>query len=136
MQEQNLACEASINEISTAEARSVQVNTVAADSSEPKPPPTSICVSESSCETVMKEEIVVPIKTTGDPAQDMLNLLLGPLLNKRVNEEEKKSDELLTNSMVFSEEVKPSQATSVVGDRIPQLKKKTSLKDKIAMFLE
>lgn len=136
MEEQNLAWEESINEISAAEARSVQVNTVDALSSEPKPPPTSICMSESSRETVTKEEIVVPLESTGDPAQDMLNLLLGPLLNKRVNEEKKKNEELLTNRLVFSEEVKPSQAANVVGNAIPQSKKKTSLKDKIAMFLE
>ncbi|OWM77609.1 hypothetical protein CDL15_Pgr017007 [Punica granatum] len=80
-------------------------------------------------------EAVVPFETTGDPAQDMLNLLLGPLLKKRVDKDEKE-DELLTSSMSFTEEFSQKQTTDGVRETIPQAKKKTSLKDKIAMFLE
>lgn len=132
IEEQNLARKESINAISTAEPRSVQVSPVDAISCELKPP-TSI--SENFCEAMTKEEIVVPIERTGDPAQDMLNLLLGPLLKKRANEE-KKNEELPTNSRMFIGEVNQSQVSNVTGDTIPQPKKKTSLKDKIAMFLE
>ncbi|PKI49719.1 hypothetical protein CRG98_029867 [Punica granatum] len=83
------------NEISTTEERSVQVNPVDAIRSDPKPPSSSACLSQSSKETMSSEEAVVPFETTGDPAQDMLNLLLGPLLKKHVDKDEKK-DELLT----------------------------------------
>ncbi|KAK4789619.1 hypothetical protein SAY86_016923 [Trapa natans] len=78
-EEQSLAHIASKDAVLTAEPRSVPVNPVDTIADELKLP---TFMSENSRETVLEEEIVVPIEKTGDSAQDMLNLLLGPLLNK------------------------------------------------------
>ncbi|PON43190.1 hypothetical protein TorRG33x02_334190 [Trema orientale] len=82
------------------------------------------------------EEVVINARGTGDPAQDMLDLFLGPLLKKPV--EEKKKD-FVIEDLAFSEgfgkfgiENKKNIAKVVV----PSMKKKSSLKDRVAMFLD
>lgn len=72
---------------------------------------------------------------SGNPTQDMLDLFLGPLLKK--TQEGEKEDVTLTEEINFTHEVK-NQSFSVVhgGEPAVVMKKKTSLKDKVAMFLD
>ncbi|XP_068333718.1 uncharacterized protein [Pyrus communis] len=77
-----------------------------------------------------------------DPAQDMLDLFLGPLLKKTVEKETKEKDrkaQMLTENMTFSQEFKRQSESSVIREEIPPapiVKKKSSLRDKVAMFLD
>lgn len=81
------------------------------------------------------EEITINSSRTGDPAQDMLNLFLGPWLKKPV-EKETRTD-ILTDNLAFSYEIETQTHTNVVREEIaPITKKKSSLKDKVAMFLD
>lgn len=69
-------------------------------------------------------------RRTGDPARDMLDLFLGPLLNKLVDE--KKTEVAVSPDFGIIQ-----NKSDIVRDEIAPLmaKKKSSLKDKIAMFL-
>lgn len=67
---------------------------------------------------------------TGDPAQDMLDLFLGPLLKKPL--EEKKQFAFVTEDVKFVHEFKKQCQEEMV----PLTKKKSSLKDKVAVFLD
>ncbi|KAM2781072.1 hypothetical protein FF1_010898 [Malus domestica] len=77
-----------------------------------------------------------------DPAQDMLDLFLGPLLKKTVEKETKEKDrkaQMLTENMTFSQEFKRQSESNVIREEIPPtpvVKKKSSLRDKVAMFLD
>ncbi|PON60938.1 hypothetical protein PanWU01x14_149060 [Parasponia andersonii] len=82
------------------------------------------------------EEAVINARGTGDPAQDMLNLFLGPLLKKPV--EEKKKD-FVIEDLAFSEEFGKfgvENKKNIAKVVVPSMKKKSSLKDKVAMFLD
>lgn len=69
---------------------------------------------------------------SGNPTQDMLDLFLGPLL-KKTQEKEKE----ITEEINFTHEVKKQPCSVVLGEEPPVvMKKKTSLKDKVAMFLD
>ncbi|XP_062172753.1 uncharacterized protein LOC133878220 isoform X2 [Alnus glutinosa] len=79
------------------------------------------------------EEIAIIDRTTVDPAQDMLDLFLGPLLKKPVVEEKKS----FVKDIAFAYEFERQTQNNVVGEEIePLMKKKSSLKDKVAMFLD
>lgn len=72
--------------------------------------------------------------TTGDPAQDMLDLLLGPLLKKSIRKEEDASikDMILTHGVTNQQ-----QHDAVVSNKPLNLtKKKSSLRDAVAMLLD
>lgn len=79
------------------------------------------------------------VVTTGNPAQDMLDLFLGPLLQKSAPVKERliePVEEVCNFSLVetnekavYREEKKPAE------ERETLVKKKGSLKDKVAMFL-
>lgn len=87
-----------------------------------------------SCVSKTKEIIVEP-NMSGDPTQDMLDLFLGPLL-KRTQEEEKKTN-LISEEMSFAYELKKQKHSVVVREEhAPLTKKKSSLKEKVAMFLD
>ncbi|KAL2518575.1 Uncharacterized protein Adt_14822 [Abeliophyllum distichum] len=87
-----------------------------------------------SCGSKTKEIVVEP-NMSGDPTQDMLDLFLGPLL-KRTREEEKNTN-LITEEMSFAYEIKKQNRSVVVREeQAPLTKKKSSLKDKVAMFLD
>ncbi|KAL9681341.1 hypothetical protein QQ045_013124 [Rhodiola kirilowii] len=90
-------------------------------------------ISPTSSEPVENNNIFSNISRTGDPAQDMLNLLLGPLLMKPV-EESKKT--LNNDYMPLDRPVQNQSQKHIVDELAPLVKKKTSLKDKVAMFLE
>ncbi|KAI3501952.1 hypothetical protein L1887_29981 [Cichorium endivia] len=81
-----------------------------------------------------RSEITLEDKTmTGDPAQDMLDLLLGPLLKKPVRKEESTS----IKDMVVTHEVKNQQYDAVVSNKpVTLTKKKSSLRDAVAMLLD
>ncbi|KAL8100638.1 uncharacterized protein LOC141687211 [Apium graveolens] len=75
------------------------------------------------------------LSSTGDPAQDMLDLLLGPLLTQPPKEE-KKAD-IITDEMIIAHQLKKQNQKVHINDAaIPLAKKKTSLKDKVAMLLD
>ncbi|KAI5353475.1 hypothetical protein L3X38_006369 [Prunus dulcis] len=72
---------------------------------------------------------------TGDPAQDMLDLFLGPLMKKTVEKESE--SRFLTEDVTFAHEIIRESHSNVVKEGIaPIMKKKSSLKDKVAMFLD
>lgn len=71
---------------------------------------------------------------TGDPAQDMLDLFLGPLLKKPIAKENTNS----TNDIIIPHETKHQQhaAAAVVSNKpVTLTKKKSSLRDAVAMLL-
>ncbi|KAJ9549451.1 hypothetical protein OSB04_021994 [Centaurea solstitialis] len=71
--------------------------------------------------------------STGDPAQDMLDLLLGPLLKKPIRKEET----VLTKDIILSHEVKNQQNDAVITNKpVTWTKKKSSLRDAVAMLLD
>ncbi|KAJ4835738.1 hypothetical protein Tsubulata_031694 [Turnera subulata] len=76
-------------------------------------------------------------RRTGDPAQDMLDLLLGPLLNKPV-EEGKRTDLDIEDDASFFEFRNLRQNNLVLEEKVPLVvvKKKTSLKDKVSLLLD
>ncbi|RWR90476.1 hypothetical protein CKAN_01957300 [Cinnamomum micranthum f. kanehirae] len=83
----------------------------------------------------LESGVTITTSRTGDPAQDMLELLLGPLL-KKPQAGERTLDTLRKDMAIacnFGEDIS-SQAG--VEQEVPLTKKKSSLKDKVAMFLE
>lgn len=77
----------------------------------------------------------IAVNRTGDPAQDMLNLFLGPLL-KKPQKEEKTLDLLSVNMKIHCNFDKHGESGVAVEHQAPLTKKKSSLKDKVAMFLD
>ncbi|KAI4357081.1 hypothetical protein L6164_001052 [Bauhinia variegata] len=80
---------------------------------------------------------IIPTSTcqTGDPAQDMLDLFLGPLLKKKPLEEEKR--ESFVEDFSFTHELARQGQDEIVGEeKGPLMKKKSSLKDKVETLLE
>ncbi|CAI9275287.1 unnamed protein product [Lactuca saligna] len=72
--------------------------------------------------------------TTGDAAQDMLDLLLGPLLKKSIRKEE---DTSIKDMIVTHEVENLQQHDAVVSNKPLNLtKKKSSLRDAVAMLLD
>lgn len=86
--------------------------------------------------TSRSEQSLVSISRTGDPAQDMLDLFLGPLLKKPV--EDQNSTKFTTNDIEFRK-LSQTQKTDAGQEHTvaaPVMKKKSSLKDKVAMLLD
>ncbi|KAI4357093.1 hypothetical protein L6164_001062 [Bauhinia variegata] len=80
-------------------------------------------------------ESVKQVPATSDPAQDMLDLFLGPLLKKKPPEEEKR--EYFVEDFPFSHELARQGQDEIVGEeKGPLMKKKSSLKDKVATLLD
>lgn len=72
---------------------------------------------------------------TGNPAQDMLDLFLGPLMKKTIEKESE--SRFFTEDVTFAHEIIRESHSNVVREGIaPIMKKKSSLKDKVAMFLD
>lgn len=71
---------------------------------------------------------------TGDPGQDMLDLYLGPLLRKPTLDDQMNGS--LSEDMKFELELKKLSQNNIAEERIPLVKKKSSLKDKVAMLLD
>lgn len=85
-----------------------------------------------------KEEIHVhnSIARTEDPAQDMLDLFLGPLLKKSVSDDRR--IKTIEEDRTFVREVKEQlhDNSIALADLVPLTKKKSSLKDKVAMLFD
>uniref|UniRef100_A0A5B7CBJ5 Uncharacterized protein n=1 Tax=Davidia involucrata TaxID=16924 RepID=A0A5B7CBJ5_DAVIN len=89
----------------------------------------------NSTENLTSGGNVISSIRTGDPTQDMLNLFLGPLLKKPLEEDKKM--ELITEDMTFTNELRKQNQNDVLGEEVvPLMKKKSSLKDKVALFLD
>lgn len=89
----------------------------------------------NSVGTSAGEGTVVNPCSTGDPAQDMLDLLLGPLLKKPAREENKIG--LIKEDMTFAVDITKQRQNNIGMEVVvPLTKKKSSLKDKVAMFLD
>ncbi|CAK9162785.1 unnamed protein product [Ilex paraguariensis] len=72
---------------------------------------------------------------TGNPTQDMLDLFLGPLLKKPPDKE--KEVGLIREDMTFANELRKHSQNLLLGEEpVPLTKKKSSLKDKVAMFFD
>ncbi|KAF3327994.1 hypothetical protein FCM35_KLT06600 [Carex littledalei] len=126
------------------------------DASKPVPGPrltkgllkcsTSKTITDSSDYTLSEknnliEDTNIPsnVVTTGNPAQDMLDLFLGPLLKKSppVKEPAIESVEEVCNSSLVetNEKAVYREEKNPVEERETLVKKRSSLKDKVAMFL-
>ncbi|XP_074285174.1 uncharacterized protein LOC141610811 [Silene latifolia] len=79
------------------------------------------------------ESSIYPV-STGDPAQDMLDLLLGGFL-KKSKEAERKND-AITKYIILNHDVSRRSRYDTVGEVVPVVRKKASLKDKVAMLLD
>ncbi|OMO72385.1 hypothetical protein COLO4_27646 [Corchorus olitorius] len=89
--------------------------------------------TDDSTQCLKVEEPLINISRTGDPAQDMLNLLLGPLLKKT---EEEKRTEFILKDLKFANELEKGRQNDFKEETVPLTKKKCTLKDKVAMLLD
>ncbi|WOL09793.1 hypothetical protein Cni_G18546 [Canna indica] len=82
------------------------------------------------------EILTTDIPRTGDAAQDMLDLLLGPLLKKPKSEEHVKQAVDIESMILAHKHNKPSTSRKEIlkGEALPT-KRKSSLKDKVAILL-
>lgn len=106
--------------------------------------PTDISINERADSVVTSENVkILPaqeetaschyVSSTGDPAQDMLDLLLGPLLTQPPKKEKL---DVITDEMIAAHRLKKQNQKLESNDAvIPLAKKKTSLRDQVAMFL-
>ncbi|KAG5240639.1 rRNA biogenesis protein [Salix suchowensis] len=89
----------------------------------------------TSCETtscsstmnLVSEESLISSSRTGDPAHDMLDLFLGPLLKKPMEKE--KRSEFIATDVDFTFELKKKSQCDFGDEMAPPMKKKSSLKD-------
>lgn len=89
----------------------------------------------NSIGTSAGEGTIVNPSRTGDPAQDMLDLLLGPLLRKPAWEENKIG--LIKEDLMFAGDIAKQRQNNIGTEVVvPLTKKKSSLKDKVAKFLD
>ncbi|CAK7326933.1 unnamed protein product [Dovyalis caffra] len=85
--------------------------------------------SYSSTMNLVGEQSLISTTRAGDPAHDMLDLFLGPLLKKPMEKE--KSTEFIAKDMDFTYELKKKSQNDVGEEMVPPMvKKKSSLKDK------
>ncbi|OMO89426.1 hypothetical protein CCACVL1_07837 [Corchorus capsularis] len=89
--------------------------------------------TNDSTQSLKVEEPLINISRTGDPAQDMLNLLLGPLLKKT---DEEKRTEFILKDLKFADELGKGRQNDVKEETVTLTKKKCTLKDKVAMLLD
>ncbi|KAK1552440.1 hypothetical protein Q3G72_017052 [Acer saccharum] len=97
----------------------------------PTHPTTASCNSALS---LTGEKCLLSAATTGDPAQYMLDLFLGPLLKKPIQQEKK--TEFTANDMVYSNKLQKLSQSDVREEIVYPMKTKSSLKDKVAMLLD
>ena len=90
----------------------------------------------NSTPTTTSELITTSTSQTGDPAQDMLDLLFGPLLKKPREKEEEKNKSLVGGLESTSEFTRKSKDDLVGEEMFPLMKKRSTLKDKVAMLLD
>ncbi|KAK6252094.1 hypothetical protein QUC31_013814 [Theobroma cacao] len=86
-----------------------------------------------STQSLTDEKRFINTSRTGDPAQDMLDLFLGPLLKKTAEE---KRTEFFTKDLAFANELGKGSQNDVKEETAPLTKKKSTLRDKVAMLLD
>lgn len=117
----------------TVSSSNVSVRLLDAPNGNQSSPTEEVTASHSSTVSLASEETAIIDRRTGDPAQDMLDLFLGPLLKKPFEQENRS----FIKDMEFAYEFQRQSQNTVVGEEIePLMKKKSSLKDKVAMFLD
>ncbi|EEF43742.1 conserved hypothetical protein [Ricinus communis] len=81
------------------------------------------------------EESLINVTRTGDPAQDMLHLFLGPLLKKPL---ESIKTQNVIDDIVLVSDLKNQNHNDAPQQMLPlsNMKKKTSLKNKVSLFLD
>ncbi|XVE85610.1 hypothetical protein DITRI_Ditri17bG0104100 [Diplodiscus trichospermus] len=89
--------------------------------------------TNDSAQSLKGHEYFINSSRTGDPAQDMLNLFLGPLLKKTV---EKERTELIKKDLTFANELRKGSQNDVKEETAPLTKKKCTLRDKVSMLLD
>ncbi|CAJ1933773.1 unnamed protein product [Sphenostylis stenocarpa] len=89
----------------------------------------------SNSTSTTDEVIATNTSQTGDPAQDILNLFLGPLLRKTLEKEEKNKS-IVENAKITHDFTWQSQDELAGEEMVPLMKKRNTLKDKVAMFLD
>ncbi|CAL0304293.1 unnamed protein product [Lupinus luteus] len=84
--------------------------------------------------TTTGQLVTTSTSQTDNPAQDMLDLLLGPLL---WNLPEKEKNKPTVDSLEFTDEFTGHSQAELAGEEMPPLmKRRSTLKDKVAMFLD
>ncbi|XP_021899055.1 uncharacterized protein LOC110815536 [Carica papaya] len=83
--------------------------------------------------SLTSEQKVPAASGMGDPTQDMLDLFLGPLLKKPVQE---KRTEFIKNDMEIDFEFRKSRQDDVGEEIVPLQKKKSSLREKVSLLLD
>ncbi|XXG60247.1 hypothetical protein AAC387_Pa04g2205 [Persea americana] len=91
--------------------------------------------SEREARESLASGVTITTSRTGDPAQDMLELLLGPLLRKP-QAGERTLDTLRKDMAIACDFGEDISSQAGVEQEVPLTKKRSSLKDKVAMFLE
>lgn len=84
--------------------------------------------------SLTSEQNLLSSNRTGDPAQDMLDLFLGPLLKKPLEEETR--TKFTTNDIDFSNGFSKRNQNDVGQENVLLMKTKSSLKDKVALLLD
>lgn len=102
--------------------------------------PTARCSSDQSAtgkkgtEIPTTSNIDIKVTSTGDTAQDMLDLFLGPLLKKPPSEEQHFRGNEAESFTLVPESGKQVRSISEGNEEVPLTKKKSSLKDKVSVF--
>ncbi|XP_071702388.1 uncharacterized protein [Rutidosis leptorrhynchoides] len=87
---------------------------------------------ENTTSKVTPPDTSVETRVTDDPAQDMLELFLGPLLKKPPTIEEASS----INDSIISCDIKTQKHDVISSKQVSITKKKSSLRDTVAMLLD
>ena len=85
-----------------------------------------------STQSLKSEKHVINSSRTEDPAQDMLDLFLGPFLKKTVEE---KRTEFIMRDLIFSNELGMGSQNDVKEETAPLTKKKCTLRYKVVAML-
>jgi hypothetical protein len=110
-----------------------------------KPPQTEIAEVEVHTQVNINEvadsyqnSADVCSRMTSDPAEDMLDLLIGRHLRRNPIENDKKKIRSTTDDMRLAQQSRIQKQSDVCVEKpvIPLAKKKTSLRDKVAAFLD
>ncbi|KAK7303005.1 hypothetical protein RJT34_13904 [Clitoria ternatea] len=95
----------------------------------------SISGREALSNSIITSELVATSTSqskTYNPAQDMLDMFLGPLLRKTIEKEET-SKSIMENVKITHELTRKSQDEPNGGEIVPLMKKRNTLKDKVTM---
>ncbi|KAK7303012.1 hypothetical protein RJT34_13911 [Clitoria ternatea] len=95
----------------------------------------SISGREALSNSIVTSELVatsISQSQTYNPAQDMLDMFLGPLLRKTIEKEET-SKSIMENIKITHELTRKSQDEPTGGEIVPLMKTRNTLKDKVVL---